>query len=88
MSGTRNAPKTVTGTVTRNAMDKTIVVEVQRTVKHRLYEKYVRRAQVFKAHDETNEARVGARVRLMATRPLSKTKRWRLIEILEQGPEE
>ncbi len=88
MTVKRSQPKTVVGTVTRNTMQKTIVVEVPRTVQHPLYGKFIRRVQVLKAHDEANEARVGARVRLMATRPLSKTKRWRLVEIIEQGPEE
>lgn len=88
MTVKRGQPKTVVGTVTRNTMQKTIVVEVPRTVQHPLYGKFMRRVQVLKAHDESNEARVGAKVRLMATRPLSKTKRWRLVEIIEQGPEE
>jgi len=88
MIAKRKTPKTVTGTVTSDKMDKTIVVQALRTVRHKRYHKYIRIPQVFKAHDENNEARVGARVRIMATRPLSKTKRWRLVEILEQGPEE
>jgi small subunit ribosomal protein S17 len=88
MSAKRTLPKTVVGIVTSDKMDKTIVVQSLRTVQHPLYRKYVRRAQVFKAHDESNEARRGARVRIAATRPLSKTKRWRLVEILQQGPEE
>ena len=88
MTEKRKPPKTVTGIVTSDAMDKTIVVQTLRTVRHKLYRKYIRRPQVYTAHDEKNEARAGARVKIAATRPLSKRKRWRLIEILEQGPEE
>ena len=88
MTQERKPPKTVVGVVTSDAMNKTIVVQAVRTVEHKLYHKYVRKLQVFKAHDEKNEARVGARVKIAATRPLSKTKRWRLVEILKQGPEE
>jgi small subunit ribosomal protein S17 len=87
MSTERKPPRAVTGVVTSSKMNKTIVVKAQRMVQHPLYRKYVRRAEVFKAHDENNEARLGARVRIAATRPLSKTKRWRLVEILEQGQE-
>lgn len=88
MTPTRKPAKSIVGTVTSNKMKKTIVVQAVKTVQDKRYGKYVRQAHVFKAHDEKNEARIGARVRLMATRPLSKTKRWRLVEILEQGPEE
>lgn len=88
MSKTRTAPRTVVGIVTGNRMEKTIVVQRDRTVQHKLYRKHIRKPQVFKAHDEKNEARVGARVKIMAARPLSKTKQWRLVEILDQGPEE
>ena len=88
MSDQRKPPKTVIGTVTSAAMDKTIAVETVRKVQHKLYRKTLRKHQIFKAHDEKNEARVGARVKIAATRPLSKTKRWRLVEILEQGLEE
>jgi len=88
MVETRKPPRTVLGIVTSSQMQKTIVVQSTRNVRHKLYGKTVRRRQTFKAHDEKNEARLGARVRIAATRPLSKTKRWRLIEILEQGPEE
>ena len=86
-STARKPARTVVGTVTSDAMNKTIAVQTIRTVQHPRYRKYVRKRQVFKAHDEKNEARAGARVRIAATRPLSKTKRWRLVEILEQGPE-
>ncbi len=88
MSGDRKPPQTEIGRVTSSKMDKTIVVQAMRTVQHPLYRKYVRTPRVFKAHDEHNEARPGALVKICSTRPLSKTKRWRLIEILEQGPEE
>jgi small subunit ribosomal protein S17 len=88
MTATRKAPRTVIGIVTSDRMNKTIVVKAMRAVQHKLYRKTIRRAQVYKAHDEENAARVGARVKIMATRPLSKTKRWRLVEVLEQGPEE
>ena len=88
MTQERKPPKTIVGTVTSDAMNKTIVVQAVRMVKHRVYDKYIRKHQVFKAHDEENLARAGARVRIAATRPLSKTKRWRLVELLEQGPED
>ena len=88
MSEARKPPRTVVGIVTSSKMQKTIVVQTIRKVQHRLYGKTIRKRQVFRAHDEKNEAHLGARVRIAATRPLSKTKRWRLIEVLEQGPEE
>ncbi|MFW6158428.1 MAG: 30S ribosomal protein S17 [Planctomycetota bacterium] len=88
MSDDRKPPLTEIGTVTSARMDKTIVVRNMRTVQHPLYRKYIRTPRVFKAHDEHNEARLGAVVKIASTRPLSKTKRWRLVEILEQGPEE
>ncbi|MCL6597445.1 MAG: 30S ribosomal protein S17 [Alicyclobacillus macrosporangiidus] len=66
-------------------MDKTIVVAVEEHVKHRLYGKTMRRTKKFKAHDERNEAKVGDVVRIMETRPLSKEKRWRLVEIIEKA---
>jgi small subunit ribosomal protein S17 len=84
----RKQPRTVTGIVTSDRMHKTIVVQALRAVRHPLYRKRIRRPQVFKAHDENNAARTGARVTIAATRPLSKTKRWRLVDIIEQGPEE
>ncbi len=88
MTDTRKQPKAVVGVVTSAKMQKTIVVQTIHKVKHPLYGKTVRKRQVFKAHDEKNEARAGARVRIAATKPLSKTKRWRLVEILEQSQEE
>ncbi|WP_428978658.1 30S ribosomal protein S17 [Alicyclobacillus mengziensis] len=66
-------------------MDKTIVVAVEEYVKHRIYGKTIRRTVKFKAHDEQNEAKIGDTVRIMETRPLSKDKRWRLVEIIEKA---
>ena len=85
---TRKPARTLVGTVTSNKMQKTVVVETVRTVQHPVYHKHVKKHHSFKAHDEKNEAKVGAKVRIAATRPLSKSKRWRLVEIIEQGPEE
>ena len=76
--------KTRVGRVVSDAMDKTVVVAVERRVHHRLYHKSVRRAKKFKAHDEANEYRVGDVVRLMETRPLSRTKRWRVVQLLHR----
>lgn len=81
----RNRRKLREGTVVSDKMDKTIVVRVERLVKHPLYNKIVRRYAKLKAHDEKNECRVGDFVRIMETRPLSKTKRWRLTEIISKG---
>ena len=75
--------KIVTGTVTADKMDKTITVKVVRTTRHSLYSRVVRRSKKYKAHDEENKAKTGDRVRIVMTRPLSKTKRWRLIEVLK-----
>lgn len=74
--------KTRVGVVTSDKMNKTIVVEVERRVPHPRFKKIVRRTSTFHAHDEKEEAKTGDRVRIMETRPLSKTKRWRLIEVL------
>ena len=74
--------KTRVGVVTSDKMNKTIVVEVERRVPHPRFKKIVRRTSTFHVHDEKGEAKIGDRVRIMETRPLSKTKRWRLIEIL------
>ncbi|MBX6394796.1 MAG: 30S ribosomal protein S17 [Alicyclobacillaceae bacterium] len=84
MSQTRNQRKVRIGRVVSDKMDKTIVVAVVQTVTHPLYGKTVKRTKKFKAHDERNEAKVGDLVRIMETRPLSKEKRWRLVEILER----
>ena len=82
---TRNARRVLQGTVTGDRMDKTITVRVERRFKHPKYGKYVKRHKKYHAHDESNEARVGDVVELMATRPLSKSKRWRLVRILERS---
>ncbi len=81
----RNLRKTRTGIVASNKMDKTIVVAVQDNVKHPLYNKIVKRTVKFKAHDEENACNIGDRVMIMETRPLSKDKRWRLVEIIEKA---
>ena len=81
----RNLRKTRTGKVVSNKMDKTIVVAVVNHVKHPLYKKIVKRTYKLKAHDEENAAKRGDRVRVMETRPLSKDKRWRLVEIIERA---
>lgn len=75
----------VVGEVISNKMDKTISVLIYRMVRHAKYGKYMKRTSVFKAHDEKNEAKVGDIVRIHETRPLSKTKRWSLVEIVEQA---
>ena len=80
----RNLRKTRVGLVTSDKMDKTIVVSIVDNVKHPLYGKIVKRTYKLKAHDENNECKVGDRVRVMETRPLSKDKRWRLVEIIEK----
>jgi len=78
----------VVGEVVSNKMDKTISVKIFRRVRHEKYGKYLKKTTVFKAHDEKNEAKPGDRVRIQMTRPLSKTKRWRLMEIVERGQAE
>jgi small subunit ribosomal protein S17 len=81
---TRNLRKTRIGVVTSNKMTKSITVAVERKVKHPIYGKFVKKTTKFHAHDEKNEASIGDVVRIMETRPLSKTKRWRLVEIVEK----
>ena len=81
----RNLRKTRTGKVTSNKMQKTIVVAVEDHVKHPLYKKIVKRTYTLKAHDENNECNIGDTVKVMETRPLSKDKRWRLVEIIEKA---
>ena len=81
----RNLRKTRTGKVISNKMDKTIVVAVENHVKHPLYNKIVKRTYKLKAHDENNECNIGDTVKVMETRPLSKDKRWRLVEIIERA---
>ena len=80
----RNLRKTRTGKVVSDKMDKTIVVAVEDHVKHPLYKKIVKRTYKLKAHDENNECKIGDKVKVMETRPLSKDKRWRLVEVMEK----
>ena len=82
---TRAFRKTRVGTVVSDKMDKTIVVAIQDSVAHGLYKKIVKRTYKLKAHDEKNEAGIGDTVKVMETRPLSKDKRWRLVEIIEKA---
>ena len=81
----RNLRKTRTGIVVSDKMDKTIVVAIKDNVKHPLYNKIVKKTYKLKAHDEKNDAKIGDTVRVMETRPLSKDKRWRLVEIMERA---
>lgn len=81
----RNLRKTRTGKVTSNKMDKTVVVAIENHVKHPLYNKIVKKTYKLKAHDENNECNIGDTVKVMETRPLSKDKRWRLVEIMEKA---
>ena len=81
----RNLRKTRVGKVTSDKMDKTIVVAIEDNVKHPLYGKIVKRTYKLKAHDENNDCNIGDRVKVMETRPLSKDKRWRLVEIVEKA---
>ena len=80
----RNLRKVMIGTVTSNKMDKTIVVSVETSVRHPLYGKIVKRTYKLKAHDEKNECQTGDKVKVMETRPLSKDKRWRVVEVMEK----
>jgi small subunit ribosomal protein S17 len=81
----RGRRKIRTGAVVSDAMDKTVVVRISTQVRHPLYGKIIRRSTKLKAHDETNDAHVGDVVRIVETRPLSKTKRWRVVEVLERA---
>ena len=81
----RNLRKTRIGVVTSNKMAKTITVAIERKVKHPIYGKFVKKTTKFHAHDEKNECSIGDTVRIMESRPLSKTKRWRLVEIVEKA---
>ncbi|MBT1686033.1 30S ribosomal protein S17 [Dawidia soli] len=85
LNAERNERKERIGKVTSNKMQKTITVAVDRKVKHPIYGKFVNRTTKFKAHDEENTAGIGDTVRIMETRPLSKDKRWRLVEIIEKA---
>ena len=81
----RNRRKTRTGKVVSDRMDKTVVVSIERLVKHTTVGRYVRRREKFKVHDEKNECKIGDRVRIEETRPLSRDKRWRLKVVLERA---
>ena len=81
----RNLRKTRVGKVVSDKMDKTIVVAIEDNVKHPLYKKIVKRTYKLKAHDENNECQIGDKVRVMETRPLSKDKRWRVVEVVEKA---
>ncbi|AEG16544.1 MULTISPECIES: 30S ribosomal protein S17 [Desulfofundulus] len=81
----RKQRKVRTGRVVSDKMDKTVVVAVETLVRHPLYQRTIRKTKKFKAHDEENACRVGDKVRIMETRPLSKEKRWRVVEILERA---
>lgn len=81
----RNLRKTRTGKVVSDKMDKTIVVAVENHVKHPLYKKIIKKTYKLKAHDENNECNIGDKVKVMETRPLSKDKRWRLVEVMEKA---
>lgn len=81
----RNLRKEKVGLVVSNKMKKSIVVEVERRIKHPIYGKFVKKTSTFMAHDETNDCNIGDTVRIMETRPMSKNKYWRLVEILERA---
>ena len=83
-TNTRALRKTRVGQVVSDKMNKTIVVSIETSVKHPLYKKIIKRTSKLKAHDENNECAIGDRVRIMETRPLSREKRWRLVEIVEK----
>ena len=87
MSEARNLRKTRVGIVVSDKMDKTVVVAIRDNVRHPLYKKIIKRTVKFKAHDEKNEAKIGDKVLIMETRPLSATKRFRLVEIVEKAVE-
>ncbi len=81
----RNLRKVMVGTVISDKMDKTVVVAVKTSISHKMYGKTVKRTYKLKAHDEENNCQIGDKVKVMETRPLSKDKRWRVVEILEKG---
>ena len=85
MMKNRSIKKEVVGTVVSDKMDKTVVVMVERLVKHRLYHKFIRRRAKFSAHDESNSCQIGDKVMITESRPLSKTKKWRVCKILEKA---
>lgn len=81
----RNLRKVMIGKVVSDKMDKTVVVAVETSVKHKVYNKIIKRTYKLKAHDENNECKIGDTVKVMETRPLSKDKRWRVVEIMEKA---
>ena len=81
----RNLRKVMVGTVLSNKMDKTVVVAIENSVSHKMYGKTVKRTYKLKAHDEENACQIGDKVKVMETRPLSKDKRWRVVEIMEKA---
>ena len=85
MNKARGVRRQLTGTVVSDKMDKTAVIQVERMVKHRLYQKYLKRHAKFHAHDETNACRIGDKVMISESRPLSKLKRWRISKIIEKA---
>lgn len=85
MEEARNLRKQKTGVVVSDKMDKTVAVQVERRLMHPIYGKFVKRTKKFFAHDEENTCKVGDKVRIMETRPLSKNKRWRLVEVIERA---
>ncbi len=85
MMNTRGTQRQIVGTIVSNKMDKTVLVVTERLVKHPLYKKYIRRKHKFMAHDKDNECQIGDRVVITESRPLSKTKRWRVSRILEKA---
>ncbi|HEY7666520.1 MAG TPA: 30S ribosomal protein S17 [Actinomycetota bacterium] len=85
MAAERGRRKVRTGVVVSDKMDKTVVVRIDRQIRHAMYDKTVRRSSKLSAHDEANDAHVGDTVRVMETRPLSKSKRWRVVEVVERA---
>ena len=81
----RNLRKVMIGTVVSDKMDKTVVIAVETSVRHKIYNKIVKRTYKLKAHDEANECKIGDTVKVMETRPLSRDKRWRVVEVLEKA---
>ena len=82
---TRNLRRTITGVVTSDKMEKSITVAVERKIMHTKYGKYLKKTKKYHAHDEANDAKVGDKVKIMETRPLSKLKRWRLVNVVERA---
>ena len=85
METARNTRKTFVGLVESNKMDKTIIVRIDRLIKHRAYGKYIKRSTKLAAHDPDNTCNIGDKVSVVATRPISKSKRWRLVEVIERA---